>query len=57
MSASVIGSVKHNGKVYEVKWNSYNGETYVSYAGWSYVGKASKAIDAISLAQSYLYNK
>jgi len=56
MAAQVIGSVTSpsNGKSYDVKWDSYNKETYVSYAGWSYVGTASSAGDALSISQNWL---
>lgn len=56
MSAQIVGSVTSpsNGKKYEVKWDSYNKDTYVSYAGWSSVGKASSASQALSISQSWL---
>jgi len=56
MSAQVIGSVTSpsNGKSYEVKWDSYNKDTYVSYAGWSAVGTASNVDEALSISTSWL---
>jgi len=58
MSATVIGKVKSgNNKTYEVKWDSSGREVYVSWAGWSYVGKASSASDAMRMAEAWLYNK
>ena len=44
MSATVIGRVKSGqGKSYEVKWDQSSRDVYVSWAGWSHVGKASSA--------------
>lgn len=58
MSANVIGRVKSGaGKSFEVKWDSSSGEVYVSYAGWSFCGKASSAGDAMRRAEAYLYDK
>ena len=56
MAAKVIGSVTSpsNGKTYEVKWNSYNNDTYVSYAGWSEVGKASNSEEALDISIGWL---
>lgn len=58
MSATVIGRVKSgSGKSYEVKWDQSSREVYVAYAGWSHVGKASSANEAMNKAEAYLYNK
>ena len=58
MSASVIGRVKAgSGKTYEVKWDQSSKDVYVAYAGWSHVGKASSANEAMNKAEAYLYNK
>ena len=58
MSATVISRVKSgSGKSYEVKWNSYSKDVYVSYAGWSRAGTASSAWDAVRVAEEWLYNK
>jgi len=56
MSAVVIGSVTSpsNGKKYDVKWNSSGKDAYVSYAGWSLIGNASSASEALSKAVSWL---
>jgi len=56
MAAKVIGSVTSpsNGKNYEVKWDSYNKDTYVSYAGWSLVGQAPSSVEALDLSISWL---
>ena len=58
MAATVIGSVKSGkGKSYKVKWDERNKDIYVSYSGWSKVGKASSAGDAMRKAEAWLYNK
>ena len=58
MAATVIGRVKSSkGKSYEVKWDSYSKDTYVSWGGWSSVGKASSAREAMNKAEAWLYNK
>ncbi len=58
MAATVIGRVKAgSGKSYEVKWDQSGRDIYVAYAGWSHVGKASSANEAMNKAEAYLYNK
>ena len=58
LAASVVGRVKSGkGGSYEVKWDSASGDVYVSYAGWSKVGQANNAGDAMRKAEAYLYNK
>ena len=59
MSASVIGRVKSGKekKSYEVKWDQSSRDVYVSYAGWSHVGKASSANEAMNKSEAWLYNK
>lgn len=58
MSASVIGRVKSgNEKSYEVKWDQSSRDIYVSYTGWTHVGKASSANEAMNKAEAWLYNK
>lgn len=58
MSAAIIGRVKaKSGKSYEVKWNSASKEVYVSVAGWSLVGKAYSASEAMTIAEAFVYNK
>ena len=58
MSTSVIGRVKSGkGGSYEVKWDQSSREVYVSYAGWSHIGKASSANEAMNKAEAWLYNK
>ena len=58
MSAVVIGRVKSGqGKSYEVKWDQSSRDAYVSYAGWTSVGKAYTASEAMNKAEAYLHNK
>jgi len=58
MAAIVIGRVKSGkGKSYEVKWNQSDRNVYVSWGGWSKVGKASSANEAMNKAEAWLYNK
>ena len=54
-----IGSVKggRTGSLYTVTWYPISGEVYVSYAGGSYVGKASSPRAAMMKAEAWLYNK
>lgn len=56
MSATEIGTVKSgSGKKYKVKWDGKR--VYVNYAGWTEVGTASSAGDAMRRAEAHLYNK
>ena len=58
MSATVIARVKSGkGKSYEVKWDQSSRDVYASWAGWSHVGKASSAGEAMTVAEAWLYNK
>ena len=58
MAAIIIGRVKSgSGKSYEVKWDSSSKDVYVSWAGWSLVGKASSAGEAMQKSEAWLYNK
>ena len=58
MPASVIGNVKSGkGSTYEVKWDQHSGNVYVSWGGWSHVGKARSAAEAMTIAEAWLYNK
>jgi hypothetical protein len=58
MSAQIIGRVKSSkGHSYEVKWDSFSHDVYVSYAGWTNVGKAYSASEAMNKSEAYLYNK
>lgn len=58
MAAVVIGRVQSGKtrKSYEVKWDEVSKDVYVSYGGWSYVGKASSAREAMIKAEAWLYN-
>ncbi len=58
MATAVIGKVKSGkGKTYEVKWDQRSHDVYVSWAGWSKIGKASSANEAMNKAEAWLYNK
>lgn len=58
MSATVIGKVLSGSrKSYEVKWDQGDKNVYVSYAGWTRVGKASSSGEAMKKAEAWLYNK
>ena len=37
--------------------NDLSRDVYVSWAGWSHVGKASSANEAMNKAEAWLYNK
>jgi len=58
MSATVIGTVKSSlGKTYEVKWDLSSKDIYVSWGGWSHIGKASTSAEAMAKAEGWLYGK
>lgn len=59
MSAEKIGSVKsgNSKKSFDVKWDQSSRDVYVSWAGWTSVGKASSAREAMNKAEAYLYDK
>jgi hypothetical protein len=59
MSAIVIGRVKggSSGKSFEVKWDQGDRNVYVSWAGWTKIGQASSASEAMIKAEAWLYNK
>ncbi len=59
MASEKIGSVKSgkSRKSYEVKWDQSSKDVYVSWAGWTSVGKASSAREAMTKAEAYLYDK
>lgn len=58
MSAQIIGRVKSGSlKSYEVKWDSMSKDVYVSYGGWTSVGKAHSSSEAMNKAEAWLYNK
>ena len=59
MATIILGRVKagKSGKNYEVKWDQSSKNVYVSWAGWSYVGKASSANEAMNKAEAWLFDK
>ena len=59
MSAIVIGRVKSkkDGKSFEVKWDQSSKNVYISWGGWSSVGQASSANEAMVKAEAWLYDK
>ncbi len=58
MSAQYIGYVvAPSGKKYDVKRDSYDRIVYVSYAGWSNIGKANSDQEALAKARSFLIEK
>lgn len=58
MAAQIIGRVKSGkGNSHEVKWDPTTHDIYVAYAGWTHLGKANSASEAMSKAEAYLYNK
>ena len=59
MAAKIIGRVKSgkSNKSYEVKWDPSSKDLYISYAGWTRVGEASAASDAMNKAEAWLYDK
>lgn len=42
---------------FEVKWDQASRDVFVSWAGWTHVGKASSAREAMNRAEAYLYDK
>lgn len=58
MAATIIGRVKSgSGKSYQVKWDQNDKNVYVSYAGWTKIGQASSANEAMNKAEAWLYRK
>lgn len=58
MATIVLGRVKSGkGKSYEVKWNQSDKNVYVSWGGWTKVGRANSANEAMNKAEAWLYNK
>lgn len=59
MSTEKIGSVKSGKSIksFDVKWDQSSRDVYVSWAGWTSVGKASSAREAMNKAEAFLYNK
>jgi len=59
MATGKIGTVKSgkSRKSFDVKWDQSSRDVYVSWAGWTSVGKASSASEAMNKAEAFLYNK
>ena len=59
MASEKIGSVKSGlkRKSFDVKWDPSNKDVYVSWSGWTGVGKANSAREAMNKAEAYLHNK
>ncbi|HOD18560.1 MAG TPA: hypothetical protein PKJ14_08015 [Candidatus Cloacimonadota bacterium] len=58
MAAVIIGKVKSGShREYEVKWDQSSKDVYVNCAGWTHVGKATSASEAMTKAEAWLYNK
>jgi hypothetical protein len=59
MGSETIGKVRcgRSGRYCDVSWSPSSGEVYVSYAGWTRVGKASSAGEAMRKAEAFVYNK
>jgi hypothetical protein len=58
MGTQSIGKVQSpSAKNYEVKWDPVSKDVYVSWGGWSKIGKASSASEAMNKAEAWLYNK
>lgn len=59
MAAEIIGNVISGRlrKTYQVKWDQYSRQVYINYAGWTNVGSASSAREAMNKAEAWLYDK
>lgn len=58
MSAEELGTVTSgSGKSYRVKWDQHDKDVYVSWAGWTKIGSASSAGEAMRKAEAWLYDK
>jgi hypothetical protein len=59
MATEIIGRVTsgRSNKSCQVKWDSYDKRVYVEWAGWTRVGDASSAGEAMRKAEAYLYDK
>lgn len=54
MSAKIIGRVKScKGKSYEVKWDQSDKNVYVAWGGWTKVGKAYSAGEAMTKVEAW----
>ena len=59
MASEIIGSLRSGKslKSFEVKWDKSSRDVFVSWAGWTSIGKASSAREAMNKAEAYLYDK
>lgn len=58
MAAPTIGAVwSGSGKRASVAWSSFDKDVYVYWGRWIYVGKAYSAKEAMTKAETWLYNK
>jgi len=58
MLSNEIGKVNSgSNKTYTVKWDQSSKDVYVSWGGWSNIGKANSAGEAMTKAEAWLYNK
>lgn len=58
MAPPSIGRVRSgSGKSFEVAWRPSDRKIYVAWAGWTYVGEASSASEAMRKAEAWLYDK
>lgn len=56
--APTIGNVRSGkGQSIAVAWNDADDKVYVAWAGWTFVGKATSARDAMRKAEAWLYDK
>ncbi len=58
MAEIKLGRVKSgSGKTFVVKWNPSSKDVYVDNYGWTHVGKANSAGEAMTRAEAWAYNK
>lgn len=59
MSGQIIGKLKapKSRKEFEVKWDSSEQTVYISWGGWTKIGKAKTPTEAMNLAEAWLYDK
>jgi len=58
MVARTIGKVKSGkGKTFSVAWDQYSYDIYVEWDGWTNIGKAYSAREAMIKAEAWLYDK
>jgi hypothetical protein len=58
MATTILGRAKSGrGKSYEVKWDSVSKDVYVWWSGWTQVGRASGAGEAMRKVEAWLCDK